>query len=196
MNDIGTALRYIDEDFGSRMDDLDSLLKYDEITFELLWALFPPKETIFASRHGVLQQDQALYLSQTAYSARENQSKYFNVTGDVISHDGEDFGWATLDIEIDEYEGAKKIDKLPVYPFAYHTDSEKIKSTLLARGHKYISLVQKPICQEYNATTALKLETMPNGSSRFNKIAVSIFKLPMLANSDLFSGTRTNHGRS
>jgi len=43
INDIGTAMRFVDEDFGYQIQSLASLIDKGEITFDLLWAIFPPR---------------------------------------------------------------------------------------------------------------------------------------------------------
>ena len=156
------------------MLDLTSLLNHSEITFELIWALFPPNEVIFAPHHGHLYQDQALCLSTTSYEKRQNGSRFFNVCGKIISHDGRRFGWGILAIEIDEYEGARKITSLPVHPLHFQPDMESMKRQLIARGRRYIQIIQSPVCQEYTASLALKSEYLMDGNERSYTFAVRI----------------------
>lgn len=158
INDIGTALRFVDEDFGSRTQDLTSLIQNAEITYELLWALFPPKEETLFPRHGVLAQDQAGYLSETHYKERADKSKFFEVTLKIINHDGEDFGWAYFTVEIDEFEGTRKITSLAAHPLRYHPEKEAVRKQLVTRGRKYVQVIKEPICQEYVASMAVKLD--------------------------------------
>jgi hypothetical protein len=85
INDIGTALRFVDEDFGERIASLKSLLANDEITFDLLWTIFPPKELVLAPDHGILKQPLAFPITSSGYAVRENQQKYFYAWGKVVT---------------------------------------------------------------------------------------------------------------
>lgn len=156
--DIGTTLRYVDEDFGSRMQHLTSLLQSLEITWDLLFALFPPREVLFAQQHGLLAQEQASYLVDSNYRVRPNNTQYFEVIARIINHDGENFGWADLIIEIDEYDGTKMITSLPIFSFRYFSEHEEKKRDLIERGRKYISIIRRPTCQEYLNSMGVKLD--------------------------------------
>ena len=184
INDIGTALRFVEEDFGTRTEDLTSLLQNAEITWDLVWALFPPKEEIIAPHHGELAQDQAGYLSYASY--KENpatKEKWYEATVKIIHHDGSDFGWAHLSIKIPQYDGAKKITSLSAYPFSYLPDPEAMRKQLISRGRRYVQIIKAPVCQEYMASMAVRLDRTsrqnvhvdPNNVNRRIKIAVWLF---------------------
>ncbi|PQE29410.1 AAA family ATPase protein [Rutstroemia sp. NJR-2017a WRK4] len=170
INDIGTALRFIQEDFGGLLQNLDSLLEKGEITFDLLWTIFPPKTLVIATNHGLTHQPQALNLTSASYGKQENGARYYQVCGNIITHDGEDFGYGSLDINIDQFEGAKSLTALSVFPFKYHQDHENLRKDLIARGRKYLSLIREGnVCQEYTFTFGLKGTEMPNGKTKTTK---------------------------
>lgn len=85
INDIGTALRFVDEDFGERIASLKSLIANNEITFDLLWTIFPPKELVVVPDHGILKQPLAIPVISSAYATRENHQRYFYTYGKVIT---------------------------------------------------------------------------------------------------------------
>jgi hypothetical protein len=173
INDIGTALRFIQEDFGGLLQNLDSLLEKDEITFDLLWTIFPPKTLVIATNHELTHQPQALNLTSGSYGKQENGARYYQVSGNIITHDGEDFGYGSLDIIIDQFEGAKSLTALSVFPFKYHQDHESLRKDLIARGRKYLSLIREGhVCQEYTYTFGLKGTEMPNGKTKTTKANV------------------------
>lgn len=125
INDIGTALRFVEEDFSSALKNMQSLLAKNEITYELLWTIFPPPELLVCFAHGPMGQTQILKLVETAYERRENNTQFFGARGRVINHDGEDFGRSDLKIEINQFEGAKTLTHLPVFPLKLYPDGMK-----------------------------------------------------------------------
>ncbi len=139
---------------------------------------FPPKGVIIAPKHGLMNQVQALNLVKTEYGQQMNRMKFFRVTGRIISHDGQDFVWGTLDLEIDEFEGAKKITNLTTYPLAHHPGLEALSQELIARGRTYLALIQTPACREYKAASAVKESTLPNGKSKLHKLNVGTIYIP------------------
>lgn len=164
----------MDEDFGGRIQSLDSLLEKGEITFDLLWAIFPPKTHIFAPNHGLTNQPQALELQSECYEERRNGSRYYQVYGNIITHDGEDFGYGSLELQIDEFEGARNLTSLTAFPLKYHPDQESVRKDLITRGRKYLSLIREGnICQEYTYNFGVKGTDLPNGKTKTTKVNVS-----------------------
>lgn len=57
--------------------------------------------------------------------------------------DGEDFRPVVETIDIKPYAGFRDIASLPIYPLAFHEKSDTIRSQLLERGDKFLSLAKK-----------------------------------------------------
>jgi hypothetical protein len=174
IDDIGTALRYVEEDFSDQAASLKSLLEQKEITYDLLWAIFPPKEVVIAPKYGTMNQEQAYNLTDSNYSRRPNDSEYFYVNGQIITFDGQDFGHGSLAVEIDKFEGSRKITALVVYPIRHHPNELTLRQNLIARGKKYLSLLEKPACRDYPVTYAVKEITLADGSNRSEKFNVCL----------------------
>lgn len=151
VNDIGTALRFVDEDFGDVTASHKSLVANGQITFDLIWTICPPDAIILAPKHGLVHQMQCLKLAESSYRQRPNQSWYFHIYGAIITCDGTDFGWGHLDLEIDKFDGAKEITGLAAFPLQYSHEREAVRERLVARGRKYLSIIDKPTCLEYAA---------------------------------------------
>ncbi|CAI7655887.1 unnamed protein product [Penicillium glandicola] len=162
INDIGTALRFVEEDYASTIVSLKSLLEERQITWDLLWTIFPPREVIIAPRFGTLCEEQALNLNNSNYSARANDQPYFSASGQIIKHDGRDFGTATVQLEIDKYEGARTIGSLSFFPIKHHDQESTVRERLIARGNKFIALLEKPACRDYTITNAVKEVVRPD----------------------------------
>ena len=176
IDDIGTALRFVEEDYAGDIASVNSLLANGQITWGLLWTIYPPNAIILAPKHGPLHQIQSLKLVSSSYEQRPNNTKYFSIRGAIITHDGEDFGWGHLDLEIDEFDGAKQITSLAAFPLQYSNEREALKERLVSRGRQYLSIVDKPTCLEYaknspTATSGIKEIVRSNGkrmSEKFN----------------------------
>lgn len=149
IDDISIAVRFVEEDFGGQLTNRTSLLASEQITWDLLWAICPPKAVVIAPQHGPTRQMLGLNLTFSGYETRSNGSQFFLVEGAIITHDGEDFGWGHIRLEIDKYEGARPITSLPFYPLQHSNEREDVRKQLVARGRKYISIIGKPSCFEY-----------------------------------------------
>jgi hypothetical protein len=150
VNDIGTALRFVDEDFGGVINNLQSLLSSGEITFDLLWAIFPPGEVVVTVEHGLLRQSQAFPVLTADYGQHRNGERYFWARGKIITHDGQDFGKGTFVPTIEAFEGSRKLTTLEFLPMKFHPEEIKLRQSLIARGQKYVSFLKNPVCREYS----------------------------------------------
>ena len=176
INDIGTALRFVEEDYADEIASLSSLLAKEQITWDLLWTICPPNAIILAPKHGPLHQTQGLKLASSSYQERLNRTLFFYIRGAIITHDGTDFGWGHLDLEVDRFDGAKQITSLAAFPLRYSHEREVVRERLVARGRRYLSIVDKPTCLEYaengpTATSGIKETVLSNGkrmSEKFN----------------------------
>jgi hypothetical protein len=176
INDIGTVLRFVEEDFGGATSSLQSLLAAGEITYDLLWAIFPPSELVVAMEHGLLRQPQAMSVLTTDYVVPQTKPKYFTASGMVITHDGEDFGKAYFELMIPIFEGARKLSTLSFLPMRFHPEEDKLRDCLIARGKKYIYFLQGPACREYTIKHAVAEDTLIAKRTERNpeKISVSV----------------------
>ncbi|KAL9608519.1 MAG: hypothetical protein Q9167_006658 [Letrouitia subvulpina] len=149
IDDIRTAIRFVEEDYGDMTTNVESLLANGQITWDQLWAIFPPKTSCLAPNYGLLQQTQAFYFEKSSYSSRDDHSRFFNIRGKVITHDGSNFGWGHISIEIDQFEGARQLTSLNAYPLANSIDYNVLREKLIARGRRYVGMLARPKCFEY-----------------------------------------------
>ena len=179
INDIGTALRFFEEDYAGDIASVSSLLANEQITWDLLWTICPPNAIIIAPKHGPLHQVQGLKLASSSYLKRLNGTEYFGISGAIITHDGTDFGWGHLDLEIDIFDGAKQITSLAAFPLQYSHEREAVRERLVARGRQYLSILDKPTCLEYaengpSATSGIKEIVLSNGQRKGEKFNARI----------------------
>jgi hypothetical protein len=196
VNDIGTALRLVEEDFGGAINNLQSLLSKGEITFDLLWAIFPPGELIVAMEHGLLRQPQALSVLTADYATQQNGQRYFWAKGMIITHDGEDFGKGSFTVTIPAFEGARKLMTLEFFPMKFHSEEDKFRQRLIARGEKYVAFLKGPICREYSLHFAVAEDALIVKRTERNpeKISVSVPSLSSVIQDSRIIGERKSHG--
>lgn len=163
IQDLKTAQQFVEEEFGGTFLDLRSLLAHGEITYQLLWALFRPKDVIF-TKENALRQPQAMQFSSSRYCQKQN-GNFFAITARMVSHDGHDFGWADTEVKIPEFEGTKKIINLSVLPLQMHPDAAALGAQLLQRGRVFVDLMTKPVCREYRGVAVCEVANSMTGSA-------------------------------
>jgi hypothetical protein len=75
-------------------------------------------------------------------------------------------------MEIDAFDGSRKITALTTYPLVHHPDEKAVRKELIARGNKYLSLIGTPACREYTLTSAVMEVSLPSGESKIQKFNV------------------------
>jgi hypothetical protein len=150
VDEIGVALQYISEDYASTQASLASLSEHDEITFDLLWALFPPNTTVY-TKSNLLREPQICKLLKGEYGQLPSGGRYYSLDLKYISHDGEKLGWTQRTLQISQFEGAKKVHNLSVVPLEHLPTKDAVRVELTKRGQRYIELLSAPrgTYQEY-----------------------------------------------
>jgi hypothetical protein len=158
IDEVNVALQFVAEDYGSTMDSLASLAVHSEITFDLLWTLFPPNTTVY-TKANLLHEHQVLKLKMGEYGSCSNGSKFFSLELKFISHDGAKIGWAETTLKIDQFEGAKKVHNLVCFPLVQHPERKGIETQLSQRGKRYLEL-QQATYQEYTGAAIVEDRTV------------------------------------
>lgn len=156
-DDIALALDFFHEEYASLTADLTSLVEHGDITYDLLWALFPFHIPVF-SIDNTSSEPQLVRFSSGEYK-ETNQGNFYLLRGQMINHDGVDFGWGSHSYRLNEFGGSCKIRSLAAYPFEHHPAQDEIRAQLLERGRKYVSLVE-PKLQEYTGLAVRQEENV------------------------------------
>ena len=138
--DINVAIQYVLEDHATNFADLQSLTALQSITFDLLWALFPPNTLVF-HHHQYTEQERILQVRSFDVGQREDRSVYANVTCDIVVDDGNAFGIAQESVEIDMFKGTRKIYELAAFPLRFYRDQDALRERALQRGRKFATLI-------------------------------------------------------
>uniref|UniRef100_A0A0W0F8F3 AAA+ ATPase domain-containing protein n=1 Tax=Moniliophthora roreri TaxID=221103 RepID=A0A0W0F8F3_MONRR len=142
INDLKVAIQYVHEDHTDNINNFERLLAHQEITYELLWALFKPNALVYRF-HALTEQMQILLARTVEYRMRpQDKSKYAAIACDIISNDGNNFGHAREILEIDLYLGARRIQDLPVFPLEHHPSKEALREHAIQRGKKFAQMEQ------------------------------------------------------
>lgn len=65
---------------------------------------------------------------------------WYNIEGRYLEYDGKTFGMGTMEVEVEQFKGPRKISSLACYPLKYHKDSVALKQQLIERGKKFVAL--------------------------------------------------------
>jgi len=135
---LDLLIRYLQRHFASTIGSLPHLLEHGEITYDLLWALFPPNSIVYTT---------CIYSEQPkclAYDHGEDKmikdQKYFVLSGRYLDFDGKRFGEVSGGTAIADFHGARNITTLESFPIKYHHDKEELESMLIERGRRFASL--------------------------------------------------------
>ncbi|KAF5696898.1 AAA family [Fusarium globosum] len=130
---------YIEAEFHSVDEELAGLAIKNEITFDLLWALFEPNEKVFTTCPGTGSPRCVLH-NYCEEGEEMDGSKFIRLDTRFLGTDGKIFGEATNKIKIPHFPGARRIDFLLAYPLRYHHNYDEIFQELVENGRRFISL--------------------------------------------------------
>jgi hypothetical protein len=137
---LDLLINHIREDYATITNRLVSLFENDEITYDLLWAIYKPSTVLYTTCFGTGKPRCVMYDYGEEKKAQDD-TKYYNMTCRYLDYDGSVFGEATTEIVIPKFRGAKRINSLRAFPLRYHQDESTVKASLLATGRKFISLI-------------------------------------------------------
>jgi hypothetical protein len=125
--------KLLQEELKDTIKALEDYIVNGVTTFDLLWAIFQPKYTVY-SRTGGLPNCQGFYSG--AYG--EGQcGKYFQLTLEPIGWNGTAFKRGCEYANIYDFQGTRPIKELSACPLHLHPEKEQIRAKLVKRGKKY-----------------------------------------------------------
>jgi len=133
-------VRYLDKDFAETKKNLYPMLANNQITFDLLWALYKPNTIAYCSTYGDSDEGRAFKIDFATKEQNFMKGVWYNVEGRYLEYDGKSFGMGTLHNEVQSFQGVRKISSLECFPLQYHKDPEKVREQLIERGKKFVQL--------------------------------------------------------
>lgn len=143
------------------IDQAEDLLNNNVISFDYLWTLFPPGTELYSR---VDEQDRFYLLVGSRYTEFCGM-KMFSLTCRYVDTDGTEFGFATTNLTIGDFENVKPIADLNVLPSHLKPNREEIRKTLDARGRKFEQL-KGFHCSSYDGLYMFKDEVPFGGSKK------------------------------
>jgi hypothetical protein len=131
---------FIKSTYKSTAQRLFSLLGNDEITYDLLWAVFKPNSMVYTTCFGTGKPRCVTYdggeEKETSHGV-----KYYNMECRYLDYDGQVFGEASIDLAIVKFRGKKRISTLKAFPLQYHPDESVAKADIVECGRKFVSML-------------------------------------------------------
>ncbi|KAK5045947.1 hypothetical protein LTR84_008733 [Exophiala bonariae] len=137
---LRVMVRYLDKDFAETKKTLYPMLENNQITFDLLWALFKPNAIAYCSTYGDSEEGRAFKIDFATKESNFMKGSWYNVEGRYLEYDGKSFGMGTLHTEVQSFQGVRKISSLECFPLQYHKDAEEVREHLIERGKKFVQL--------------------------------------------------------
>lgn len=137
---IKVLLKYLDKDYASTKKTLYPMLESGIITFDLLWSLYKPNTLAYTTTYGSVDEPRAFKIELAEKEFSFMKGEWYNVEGKYLEYDGKSWGMGIMDCDVPAFKGARKITSLNCYPLKYHKNETKIRSELIERGKKFVSL--------------------------------------------------------
>ncbi|KAL8947494.1 MAG: hypothetical protein Q9222_006231 [Ikaeria aurantiellina] len=137
---VKVLIKYLDKDYAETKKTLYPLLESNTITFDLLWALFKSNEIAYCPTYSNPDEPRAFKIE---YATKENsfmKGTWYNIEGRYLEYDGKQFGMGTMEVEVEQFKGPRKISSLACYPLKYHKEADALKAKLIERGKKFVAL--------------------------------------------------------
>ncbi|KAF3801960.1 putative inactive ATP-dependent zinc metalloprotease FTSHI 3 [Colletotrichum gloeosporioides] len=137
ISDLAETVMFAKSEHAINMDNLERLVDAGEITWDLMWAIFPPNILVYRY-HRLTEQDQVLKLRAMSQVKRQDNSIFWRLECHIVADDGIKFGLASepMVAVIDQFTGARKIADLRVFPLKYHEKMSDVRATALDRGRR------------------------------------------------------------
>ncbi|OBT87648.1 hypothetical protein VE02_02685 [Pseudogymnoascus sp. 03VT05] len=111
---------------------MEDLTKNKVISFDYLWTIFSPGMEVYTKIDG---HDRIVLLRDSRYGANMS-GEYFSLECWYIDCDGSRFGYVETSLEINSFDGVKKLVDLDAFPSHLHLDVEGLVGRLHERGDK------------------------------------------------------------
>ena len=137
---VKVLIKYLDKDYAETKKTLYPLLETNTITFDLLWALFKSNEIAYCPTYSNPDEPRAFKIEYATKESSFMKGTWYGIEGRYLEYDGKTFGMGTMEVEVEQFKGPRKITSLACYPLKYHKDSAILKQQLIDRGKKFVAL--------------------------------------------------------
>ena len=149
---IEALINVLKDEIGDGMRDAQSLAKNGNMTFRLLWTLFPPGCPVFSPWRN---KDHCFLVNDAKYLTGEIEPT-LALELMLLDHGGDRYGWRKTTIVVQAYAGSKRISTLPAVPLQFHENSQSVLEMLSARGAIAVDLMRgSPAYKAYEGSIRL-----------------------------------------
>lgn len=120
------------EEILPHIEAMRDFTKNKVISFDYLWTIFAPGMEVYTKLDG---QDRLMELTDNRYTANMG-GEFFTLECRYIDCDGSNFGYVSSSVDINKFEGVKKLVDLDAFPSHLHPDVADLVNRLHARGKK------------------------------------------------------------
>ncbi|EEP77446.1 predicted protein [Uncinocarpus reesii 1704] len=131
-NHLDILYPILSEEVMPHVETMKDLTRNKVITFDYLWTIFAPGMEVYTRFDG---QDRLMELTDSRYGANMG-GEFFTLELRYIDCDGSSFGYVSSSVDIDKFQGVKKLVDLDAFPAHLHPDMENVVDRLHARGAK------------------------------------------------------------
>ena len=136
---LSLLLDFMEKIYASTKRHLNDLLSHQEITYNLLWAIFPPNTLVNTTCPGT-KKPQCVRYDFGQEKRLPDGSCYFSLSCRYFDFDGQNLGDVSMELAIYKFRGAERIENLPNFPLQYHSARSEITARLRKCGQKFASL--------------------------------------------------------
>ncbi|RDW81827.1 hypothetical protein BP6252_02939 [Coleophoma cylindrospora] len=122
----------LSEEVLPHVEAMTDLTQNKVMSFDYLWTIFAPGMEVYTALDG---QDRLMELTDSRYGANMS-GEFFTLECRYIDCDGSRFGYVSSSVDINKFEGVKKIIDLDAFPAHLYPDVEHLVDRLHARGEK------------------------------------------------------------
>ncbi|KAI4144378.1 MAG: hypothetical protein LQ340_006676, partial [Diploschistes diacapsis] len=122
----------LSEEIMPHIEAMKDLTKNKVINFDYLWTIFAPGMEVHTKLDG---QDRLMELTDNRYGANMG-GEFFTLECRYIDCDGSSFGYVSSSVDINKFEGVRKLVDLDAVPSHLLPDLESLVDRLHARGEK------------------------------------------------------------
>ncbi|MCJ1308129.1 hypothetical protein MMC25_001781 [Agyrium rufum] len=133
MDHLGLLQPILRAEIIPHIEAMSDFVKNGVISFESLWTIFVPGMELHIKIDG---QDRLMELTDSQYGANMG-GEYFSLEYRYIDCDGSSFGYVSSSIDIEKFEGVRKIVNLDAFPAHLYPGVESLVTRLCERGRKF-----------------------------------------------------------
>ncbi|RSL54743.1 hypothetical protein CEP53_007347 [Fusarium sp. AF-6] len=137
---LKVMIKYIDKEYETTKESLYPMLENGLITFDLLWALWKPNTLAYTTTYGCTSEPRIFKVDMAVLQHSIVKGRYYYIDGKYVEFDGKRFGYGNMAVDVDEFQGARRITSLPCYPIRFHQNESKLRADLIERGKKFVKL--------------------------------------------------------